>query len=191
MSLEKLLKKIEEDGREEINSLKKEHGVLIEKIEKEKEERITEIKDRKEEELEKERKRLLEEHEKEKEFLLKMEILGLKKKTLSKASLFCKEEIKKLSVSSKKEIFKKKTLEFEKFLDENCLVFVPSSKKKDFVEIFKKVPEKNIIEKGKVTDDEFIVEGKGFVLKVSLSDVVDEIVEKEEGLLSEILFSKK
>ncbi len=191
MSLEKLLKKIEEDGREEINSLKKEHGILMEKIEKEGKEKIKEIKDRKEEELKKERKRLLEEHEKEKEFLSKMEILRLKKKTLEEASSFCKEEIKKLPVSSKKEIFEKRIEGFEKFLDENCLVFVPPSKKKDFIEIFKGVPEKNIIEKGKVIDDGFIVEGKRFVLKVSLSDVVDEIVEKEEGLFSNLLFTEK
>jgi vacuolar-type H+-ATPase subunit E/Vma4 len=191
MELEKLLKKIEEDGREEINSLKKENDVLMRKIKKEGEEKLTEIKDRKEVETEKERKRLLEEHEKEKEFLLKMEILELKKKTLSEASLFCKEEIKKLPASLKKEIFKKRIASFEKFLNEHCLVFVPSSKKKDFVDIFKKVPEKNIIEKGKIADDGFIVEGKRFVLKVSLSDVVDKIVEKEEGLFAEILFSKK
>lgn len=191
MSLEKLLKKIEEDGKEEINSLKKAHDDLMEKTEKEGEKRLKEIESKKEKELEREKRRLLEEHEKEKDFLLKMDILKLKKKVLSEASFFCKEEIQQLSTSAKKEIFRKRITRFEEFLDENCLIFVPPSKKKDLVEIFNKVPEKNIIEKQKVEEDSFVVEGKGFVLKVSLPDVVDEIIEKEEGLFSEILFSKK
>jgi vacuolar-type H+-ATPase subunit E/Vma4 len=188
MSLEKLLKKIEEDGKEEISTLKKEYSSLFEKIEKKGNEKIEEIRKAKENEIEKEKERLKEEYEKEKDFLLKMELLNTKKEVLSLSAKQCKEEIKNISLSEKKELFSKEIKEAKNFLDENSLVFVAPSKKKEMSGLFTGIPEKNIIEKKSVMEDEFIVEGKGFVLRVSLSEIVDKIIEKEEGVLSKILF---
>ncbi len=188
MSLEKLLKKIEDDGKEEINTLEKEYSSLFGKIEKEGSEKIEEIRKAKEFEIEKEKERLKEEHEKEKEFLLKMELLNTKKEILSLSANQCKKEIKNISVSEKEKFFSKEIKEAKDFLDENSLVFVATSKKKEMSILFPGVPEKNIIEKKSIMEDEFIVEGKGFVLRVSLSEIVDKIIEKEEGVLSEILF---
>jgi vacuolar-type H+-ATPase subunit E/Vma4 len=190
MSLEKLLKKIEDDGNEEINALEKEYSSLFERIGKEGSERIEKIKKEKEIEIEKEKERLKEEYEKEKDFLLKMELLNTKKEMLLLSAKYCKKEIENISTSEKKELFLKEIKEAEGFLDENSLVFVAPSKKKEVFNLFKGVSEKNIIEKKSVMDDEFIVEGKGFVLRVSLSEIVDKIITKEEGVLSEILFKE-
>jgi vacuolar-type H+-ATPase subunit E/Vma4 len=188
MSLEKLLKKIEDDGKEEINTLEKEYSSLFQKIEKEGSEKMKEIKKIKETEIEKEKERLKEEYEKEKNFLLKMELLNTKKEVLLLSTEYCKKEIKNISESEKKELFSKEIKEVKDFLDENSLVFVALSKKKELTGLFPGVPEKNIIEKKSVMEDEFIVEGKRFVLRVSLSEIIEKIIEKEEGLLSEILF---
>ncbi len=190
MSLEKLLKKIEKDAEEEIESLKKEHALEIEKIEKEGRKRIQDVKKEKEEKIEKEKERSLEDYEKEKEFLLNMDLLKTKKDLLEEAVNACKEDIGKFSLAEKKKLLKKKVESIKDFLGEKSLVFVAQGKKKDYADIFEGVPGKNIVERKGVADDELVVEGKDFIFKASLCEMVDEVVKDEEGSLAKVLFKQ-
>ncbi len=188
MNLEKLLDKIKKETEEEISALKVEHAAELDKIKKEKESEIEKIRKEKEIELEKERKKVLIDYEKEKEFEMKMMLLGFKRELLEEAAAYTKQEVKKLSSQEKKDIFKKIVERRSSFLDDKCLVFVPSSKKKEFQDIFKGIPEKNIVEKEKLAEDSFVIESQKFVFAASLEDVVDETANRENSYFSNILF---
>ncbi len=190
MSLEKLLDKIEKDAQEEIEALRKEHSLALEKIDSERKEKVEDLKKEKREELERERKRILDDYEKEKEFQLKMELLEMKKNILEDAASSMKKEVKEINLSRKKEIFRKKAGEAEKVNGRKFLVFVPSGKKKEMEDVFKDVPKKNIVEKKIGEEEGFVIEGKNFIFKVTLSDIVDEAIEKEKDFFARLLFKR-
>ncbi len=191
MKLEKLLEKIKDDAKKEINALKKEHSLEMKRIDEKGEEETERKTKEKENDLKKEREKILNDLEKEKEFQLKMDLLKEKKKLINEASLHVKKDIENLSFSEKKKIYQKKMEEVSDFLNKNCLVFVASGKKKELVSVFKGVPEKNIIERNGKIGDDFVIEGKNFVLNVSLADFVDKKVEEDIDFFADLLFKEK
>ena len=190
MSLEKLLDKVEKDAQKEIEALRKEHSLVLEKIDSEGKEKVEELKKEKEEELEKERKKILADYEKEKEFQLKMELLEMKRNILEDAASSVKKEIEKIDLSRKKEIFRKKAKEAEKMNGKKFLVFVSSGKKKEMEDVFEGVPKENVVEKKIGEKEGFVIEGQNFVFKVTLPAIVDEAIEKEKDFFAGLLFKR-
>ncbi len=190
MKLEKLLSKIEEDTKKEIESLQEQHKIDIENIDKEREKNLQKLEKDLGERLEKERKRVLEDYRGEKEFAHEMKLLTLKKKLLEDAKQNAKEEAEDFSFSEKKEALQKKIVE-NNILERtgSFTVFVPSGKKKEFSGIFEGTDTENIKEK-KMDSDGVIVEGERFIYSVSLSLIIDEVIEKESDLFARLLFKE-
>lgn len=190
MKLEKLLSKIEEDTKEEIDSLQKQQKIDLKKIEEKEKQRLLKVKEDLEKKLAKEREKVLEDYRKDKEFSYEMELLVLKRRLLEETKLQTKESIKDFSFSQKKEILQKKLLENITFSeDKKFTVFVPTGKKKEFASIFNEVSDENIKEK-KMDEDGFVIEGERFVYDVNLSLIVDEVVEKESDFFARLLFKE-
>ncbi len=190
MKLEKILKKIEEDTEKEIRDLKESHAQRIKKIDEEREKLLNERKEEKERLLTRERNLLLEEHKKEVKFSFKMSLLKKKRSLLETAIDDAKKDIKKISSLQKKELFEKRVKRVEKILDEKCLVFISPGMKKEIGKIFRGIPEKNIIERKEEKENGFTIEGKRFILMITLENIVDEVVEKNQEIFSYILFEK-
>ncbi len=190
MSLEKLLGKVEEDAKKEIEALKKESAVELEKMDVEKKQQMEELRKDKEKELDSEREKVLLDYEKEKEFQLNMELLKTKKQLLEEASLAAKKSVGDSAKEQKHEMLRKKVQEVEGVIGEKSLVFVASGKKREMSGIFQGVPVENIIEKGNVKNDSFVIEGKKFVFRVSLDEIVDQLIQKEKDFFANLLFKK-
>ncbi len=188
MKLEKLLSKIEEDTEKEIESLQGQYKLDIENIDKEQEKNYQRLERELDEKLEKERKRALEDYHGEEEFAHEMKLLVLKKKLLEDAKQNAKEKAEDFSFAEIKEVLQKKIVE-NNILERtgSFTVFVPSGKKKEFSSIFEGTDSESIKEK-KMDSDGVIVEGERFVYSVSLSLIIDEVVEKESDLFARLLF---
>ncbi len=190
MSLEKLLSKVEEDAKKETDTLKKESIVELGKMDAEKKQKMEELRKKKEEELEAEREKTLLDYEKEKEFQLNMELLKTKKELLEEAASSAKKSVGDSAKEQKQEMLRKKVKEVEEVIGEKCLVFVAPGKKQEMLDIFQGIPANNIVEKSSIENDSFIIEGKRFVFRVSLDEIVDQVIEKEKDFFARLLFKK-
>ncbi len=190
MSLEKLLGKVEEDAKKEIETLKEESAVELEKMDVEKKQQMEELRKEKEKELDSEREKVLLDYEKEREFQLNMELLKTKKQLLEEASLSAKKSVGDSAKEQKQEMLRKKVREVEDVIGEKSLVFVASGKKREMSDIFQGIPVKNIVEKSSIKNDSFVIEGKKFVFRVSLNEIVAQIIEKEKDFFAGLLFKK-
>ncbi len=187
IKLEKLLNKIEEDGKKEVELLEKDAQLEIEKIRKEGEMVYQQVREEEDSKLEKEKRRFLEDYRKEKEFKLNMEILELKTNLFKKATKEAQKDGEIISSQEKQEIFKKIVENINHPISESSRVSVNSSLKLDFLEGLS-ISKESIFRNN--TDNDFTIEDTDFIIEVSLSAVIEERVNKESDFFAKLLFKK-
>ncbi len=185
--LEKLLNKIEEDGKKEIELLEKDAQLEIEKIRKEGERACQQAKEEEDSKLEKEKKRFLEDYRKEKEFKLNMEVLELKTNLFKKAVKEAQKESENISPEEKQQIFKRIVDNINHPVRESSKVRVNSTLKLDFLEGLS-ISKDSIVRNS--TDVDFTIEDTDFLIEVSLPAVIAETVDKESDFFAKLLFKK-
>ncbi len=184
MELERIVNEIKREAGKEIESLKKDHRLELERIDREGEEKLKKLQKEEEKRLNEEKRKALSDYQKDKEFQLKMDLLKLKKILFSEAVLKVKRRAQEFPSFKKKEILGRKAESAKKNLENDCLIIFPYGKRDELSGIFKDFPSERIKEKEIGFNDGFLVESDKSVFKTSLNDLIDEATEKENvGLL--------
>lgn len=190
MTIEDLISQIKKAAEKEIEMLKKEHNLDIQKIDKGAERRIAEKKKQLDSELEKEKKERIVRYSEEKEFLLRMEKLAFKEKLINKILAKTKDNLKKLFFEDKRKIYEKKIDEIKNLVNEKFTAFAPKGKINEVKNLLDKSGLGNVIvlEKDLGFEDGFILEGEKLLFELTLEGIFEELAVKEKGYFSSLLF---
>jgi vacuolar-type H+-ATPase subunit E/Vma4 len=194
MNIENLLKEIEIEGEEELNRLKEEFEKELNKIKKDYDERVSNLKKEWSEKIQKETSLYIEKKELDLKTKIDLLYLDWKNKVLDSFKKYSLEKLKKLESKEKKNFFKKEIL---KNLESPDLEIHFDKKEKEmFDENFKREIEDYTKEKFKksnlkfVEDEEIFIKGKGFITKISIYDIFDEIMNKYLLDISKLIFEE-
>jgi vacuolar-type H+-ATPase subunit E/Vma4 len=194
MNIENLLKEIEIEGEEELNRLKEEFEKELNKIKKDYDERVSNLKKEWSEKIQKETSLYIEKKELDLKTKIDLLYLDWKNKVLDSFKKYYLEKLKKLESNEKKNFLKKEIL---KNLESPDLEIHFDKKEKEiFDENFKREIEDYTKEKFKksnlkfVEDEEIFIKGKGFITKISIYDIFDEIMNKYLLDISKLIFEE-
>ncbi|MBC7195577.1 MAG: hypothetical protein H5U37_07975 [Caldisericia bacterium] len=194
MNIENLLKEIEIEGEDELNKLKDNFEKEIYELKKEYEEKVSLLKKQWNEKIQKEISLYIEKKELDLKTRLDLLNLNWKNKILENFKNFSLEKFKNLDQETKRNFFKKEII---RNLETSDLEIHIDKKEKDlFDENFKNEIEKFVIEKFKksnikfIEDDETYIKGRGFILKISITDKFEEIFKENILEISKIIFEE-
>lgn len=194
MNIENLLKEIEIEGEDELNKLKDNFEKEIDKLKKEYEEKVSLLKKQWNEKIQKEISLYIEKKELDLKTRLDLLNLNWKNKILENFKDFSLEKFKNLDPETKRNFFKKEII---RNLETSDLeIHIDKKEKNLFDENFKNEIEKFVFEKFKksnikfVEDDETYIKGRGFILKISITDKFEEIFKENILEISKIIFEE-
>lgn len=189
MPLEDLISRVKEDTESEKRRIIAEHEMLMSEEENEIEKAIMQKREKLSLGLDKEKNKIASEYCKEKEFKLRIRLLEEKRKLFEKALLEVKKSVSSLSLSEKRGIYVSRFNSVKDLITGNMCVYVSPGMASEAEKILSESGiEANTEEKNMGVEEGFFVEGEDFSFFLSLEDIVHEEVERNKGILVNLLF---